>query len=117
MIDPPLAAIRRGRMMSNDYGKKKKKKKRPFGVFAERKLQPHEHPHTLYIQNYSTASATCLAIRRWLFNVSRPMSEQALTWIFWQTIDEVNRGHISAGERLYQLKALQDASRKHEVRP
>ncbi|KMQ97925.1 sorting nexin-27 [Lasius niger] len=80
----------------------------------ERKLQPHEHPHTLYIQNYSTASATCLAIRRWLFNVNRPLSEQALTWIFWQTIDEVNRGHITAGERLYQLKALQDASRKHE---
>lgn len=82
----------------------------------ERKLQPHEHPHTLYIQNYSTASATCLAIRRWLFNVNRSLSEQALTWIFWQTIDEVNRGHITAGERLYQLKALQDASRKHEVR-
>ncbi|XP_046814156.1 sorting nexin-27 isoform X1 [Vespa velutina] len=80
----------------------------------ERKLQPHEHPHTLYIQNYSTASATCLAIRRWLFNVNRSLSEQALTWIFWQTVDEVNRGHISAGERLYQLKALQDASRKHE---
>lgn len=39
-----------------------------------------------------------------------------MTWIFWQTIDEVNRGHITAGERLYQLKALQDASRKHEVR-
>ncbi|XP_032685629.1 sorting nexin-27 isoform X1 [Odontomachus brunneus] len=80
----------------------------------ERKLQPHEHPHTIYIQNYSTASATCLAIRRWLFNVNRPLSEQALTWIFWQTVDEVNRGHITAGERLYQLKALQDASRKHE---
>nr|XP_012141236.1 PREDICTED: uncharacterized protein LOC100882776 isoform X2 [Megachile rotundata] len=80
----------------------------------ERKLQPHEHPHTLYIQNYSTASATCLAIRRWLFNVNRPLSEHALTWIFWQTVDEVNRGHITAGERLYQLKALQDASRKHE---
>lgn len=87
-----------------------------FFVFAERKLQAHEHPHTLYIQNYSTASATCLCIRRWLFNISRSLSEQALTWIFWQTIDEVNRGHVTAGERLYQLKALQDASRKHEVR-
>lgn len=84
--------------------------------FVERKLQPHEHPHTLYVQNYSTASVTCLAIRRWLFNLNRPLSEQALTWIFWQTVDEVNRGHITAGERLYQLKALQDASRKHEVR-
>ena len=26
----------------------------------------------------------------------------------------MNRGHIKAGDRLYQLKALQDASRKHE---
>ncbi|XP_057331108.1 sorting nexin-27 [Microplitis mediator] len=81
----------------------------------ERKLQPHEHPHTLYIQNYSTASATCLSIRRWLFDLTHSsLTEQALTWIFWQTIDEVNRGHIIAGERLYQLKALQDASRKNE---
>lgn len=87
-----------------------------YVYFVERKLQPHEHPHTLYVQNYSTASVTCLAIRRWLFNLNRPLSEQALTWIFWQTVDEVNRGHITAGERLYQLKALQDASRKHEVR-
>lgn len=84
--------------------------------FSERKLQPQEHPHTLYIQNYSTASATCLSIRRWLFNISRPLTEQALTWIFWQTVDEVNRGHITAGERLYQLKALQETSRKHEVK-
>lgn len=31
-----------------------------------------------------------------------------------QTIDEVNRGYIQAGERLYQLKALQDCSRALE---
>ncbi|CAD6241033.1 GSCOCG00009087001-RA-CDS [Cotesia congregata] len=81
----------------------------------ERKLQPHEHPHALYVANYSTANRTCLSIRRWLFNLTRTsLSDQALTWIFWQTIDEVNRGHIFAGERLYQLKTLQDASRKHE---
>jgi len=29
-------------------------------------------------------------------------------------VDDVNRGHIKAGDRLYQLKALQDATRKHE---
>ena len=34
----------------------------------ERRLQPCEFPHSLYIANYSTAAATCLAVRRWLFH-------------------------------------------------
>lgn len=31
-----------------------------------------------------------------------------------QAVDDVNRGHIKAADKLYQLKALQDATRKHE---
>lgn len=84
----------------------------------ERKLAPNEFPHNLYIQNYSTASSTCICIRRWLFTISREVSlatdEQVTTYFFWQAVDDVNRGHIKAADRLYQLKALQDASRKHE---
>lgn len=84
----------------------------------ERKLQATEYPHNLYIQNYSTATSTCLAVRKWLFSLSRELSlaadDQATTFIFWQAVDDVNRGHIRADDRLYQLKALQDASRKHE---
>jgi hypothetical protein len=38
-----------------------------------------------------------------------------MTFIFWQAVDDVNQGHIRADDRLYQLKALQDASRKDEV--
>ena len=88
-------------------------------ICIERKLQVHEIPHNIYIQNYSTASATCLALRRWLFS---PQAELALsrndlisTYLFWQTVDEVNRNHISAGENLYQLKAMQDVNRRTEV--
>ena len=33
-----------------------------------------ELPHHLYIQNYSTATATCLAIHRWLFDPHRELS-------------------------------------------
>ncbi len=84
----------------------------------ERKLAPNEFPHNLYIQNYSTATSTCICIRKWLFTISREMSlaqdEQVTTYFFWQAVDDVNRGHIKAADRLYQLKALQDASRKHE---
>lgn len=86
---------------------------------SERKLQAREYPHNLYIQNYSTATSTCLAVRKWLFSLSRELSlasdDQAMTFIFWQAVDDVNQGHIRADDRLYQLKALQDASRKNEV--
>lgn len=86
---------------------------------SERKLQATEYPHNLYIQNYSTATSTCLAVRKWLFSLSRELSlasdDQAMTFIFWQAVDDVNQGHIRADDRLYQLKALQDASRKNEV--
>nr|CAD7193834.1 unnamed protein product [Timema douglasi] len=84
----------------------------------ERKLQPSEYPHNLYIQNYSTATPTCLCVRKWLFSPACELTlasdEQATTFIFWQAVDEVNRGHIHAEDRLYQLKAQQDSSRKHE---
>lgn len=85
----------------------------------ERKLQAHEIPHTIYIQNYSTASATCLTLRRWIFSPKVELqlgnSDIVSTYFFWQTVDEVNRGHIVAGEKLYQLKAMQDVNRRMEV--
>ena len=34
----------------------------------ERKIQSTEFPHSLYIANYSTAAATCLTLRKWLFH-------------------------------------------------
>lgn len=87
-------------------------------VWTERKLQPTEVPHQLYVQNYSTASSTCLIVRRWLFSIEReltlPPGEQAATFIFYQSVDEVNRNNIRAGERLYELKALQDAKKAAE---
>jgi len=39
----------------------------------------------------------------------------AATFIFWSTIDEVDRNHIVVGDRLYELKALQDSSKKLDV--
>uniref|UniRef100_A0A1L8DW67 Putative sorting nexin-27 n=1 Tax=Nyssomyia neivai TaxID=330878 RepID=A0A1L8DW67_9DIPT len=84
----------------------------------ERKLQPHEIPHQLYVQNYSTASSTCLCVRRWLFSINRelslPAGEKATNFIFYQAVDEVNRGNIRANGRLYELKALQDSKRAPE---
>jgi len=77
----------------------------------ERKVQPNEFPHSLYIGNYSTAAATCLVIRRWLFHpgieaeLANDPAAQAL--LFHQAVQEVNRGHIKTEDKLYQLKPLQ----------
>ncbi|KAH6937559.1 hypothetical protein HPB50_001712 [Hyalomma asiaticum] len=85
----------------------------------ERRLGPNEFPHNLYIQNYSTATSTCLLVRKWLFTTQ--LEERlaqayplAATFFFWQAIDDVNKGQIKPGNKLYELKALQDCSRKME---
>ncbi|XP_041370157.1 sorting nexin-27-like [Gigantopelta aegis] len=84
----------------------------------ERRLQPHELPHNIYIQNYSTATATCILLKKWLFSLSREMmlnsDERAVTFLYWQAIDEVSRGHIKTGDKLYELKALRDATKALE---
>lgn len=41
--------------------------------YFERMLRPNEFPHNLYIQNYSTATPTCLLIRKWLFTLQREL--------------------------------------------
>ncbi|XP_074651236.1 sorting nexin-27-like isoform X2 [Tubulanus polymorphus] len=85
----------------------------------ERKLQPNETPHNLYIQNYSTATATCIMLRKWIFSVTRESqtlykNELALNFLFWQATDDVSRGQIKPGEKLYELKSLQDSGKKLE---
>ncbi|XP_025076754.1 sorting nexin-27-like [Pomacea canaliculata] len=79
----------------------------------ERKLQPHELPHNIYIQNYSTATATCLMLKRWLFSLARETTlnsnEKALGFFFWQAVEDVNRGLLKATDKLYELKALREA--------
>lgn len=89
-------------------------------ILLERKIQPNEVAHQLYVQNYRTASASCLCIKRWLFNPAVEIrliesDNLAATFVFWSTIDEVDRNHIIVGDRLYELKALQDSSKKLDV--
>ena len=55
----------------------------------ERKLRMDEFPHNLYIQNYSTASCTCLTIRKWIFSVGKELEISqsdplAENFFFWQ---------------------------------
>ena len=99
----------------------------------ERKICASEFPHSLYIANYSTAAATCLTLRKWLFHpkveaelysdqVYTTIEEEnmitmtlfvqvALSLLFHQAVEEVNRGFVVTRERLHQLKSLQDGAR------
>ncbi|XKL66009.1 hypothetical protein PGB90_009429 [Kerria lacca] len=85
----------------------------------ERKLHPHEFPHPLYVQNYSTATSTCLSLQKWLFSLSIEKGlvesdELAKLYIFWCAVEAVERNHIHASDKLYQLKALQESGKKLE---
>ncbi|XP_070204993.1 sorting nexin-27-like [Littorina saxatilis] len=78
----------------------------------ERRLQPHELPHNIYIQNYSTATATCLMLKRWLYSLTREATlnsnERAVAFLFWLAVEDVNRGMLKAADKLYELKALKE---------
>jgi sorting nexin-27 len=71
----------------------------------ERKIQMNEYPHSIYIQNYSTATSTCLALRKWAFlpevETWLMADKQAMTYLYYQAIEDVNRGYIQAGNTLY----------------
>ncbi|KAL3865897.1 hypothetical protein ACJMK2_043245 [Sinanodonta woodiana] len=85
----------------------------------ERKLHASEFPHNIYIQNYSTATATCIMLKKWLFNPVKEnflnSDEQAVNFFFWQAVEDVNRGHIKTDEKLYELKVLQESEKKMEL--
>jgi len=84
----------------------------------ERKIRPTEFPHSLYIANYSTASSTCLALRKWLFHPSVEVELEAdpvaLRIMFYNAINQVNNSIVNTANRLHQLKALQDSEKIRE---
>ena len=87
--------------------------------YFERMLRPDEFPHNFYIQNYSTATPTCLLLRKWLFTLPREiqissMDSLAESFFFYQAVEDINKGQIKPKNKLYELKALQDWSKRHE---
>lgn len=87
--------------------------------YFERMLRPEEFPHNLYIQNYSTATPTCLLLRKWLFTLPREiqlssMDELAESFFFYQAVEDINKGQIKPKNKLYELKALQEWNKRRE---
>lgn len=87
--------------------------------YFERMLRPDEFPHNLYIQNYSTATPTCLLLRKWLFTLPREIQLSSLdslaeSFFFHQAVEDINKGQIKPRNKLYELKALQDWNKRRE---
>lgn len=87
--------------------------------YFERLLRPDEFPHNLYIQNYSTATPTCLILRKWLFNISKEIhlssiDELAESYFFHQAVEDMNKSQIKPKNKLFELKALQDWNKRRE---
>ena len=76
----------------------------------ERKVQPGDFPHSLYIANYSTAAATCLAVRKWLFHprveAELEADSTALAMLFHQAVEEVGRGQVMCPNSKVSLLSL-----------
>uniref|UniRef100_A0A915L5I5 Sorting nexin-27 n=1 Tax=Romanomermis culicivorax TaxID=13658 RepID=A0A915L5I5_ROMCU len=102
----------------------------------DRKLRSEELPHALYVQNYSSAACSCIVLKKWLFNLKLEVDLcikdaffnnicyfEVVTILpillkhdlyFATAIQDVNAGKILAGDKLYHLKALQNASKIDE---
>lgn len=85
----------------------------------ERKIRPNECPHTIYIQNYSSAASSCILLKKWCFDVKMEeiLCEMDLVFkkiCFYQAVSDLNTGVLRVKERLYQLKASQTEDRCDE---
>ena len=68
-----------------------------MNMFTDRKLLPDECPHALYIDNYNSASATCILLKKWIFSPTQEKlicsnDEQALNLIYYQ-VDRISSSH------------------------
>ncbi|PAV58251.1 hypothetical protein WR25_11908 [Diploscapter pachys] len=79
----------------------------------ERRIMDSECPHSLYVQNYSSASSTCLVLKKFIFDIDRERQlcekdSMFQHFVFLQAISDTNSGRIKTQHKTYQLKAMQD---------
>ena len=86
----------------------------------ERKLSSDECPFAIYVANFSTASATCLLLKPFVFSmmeIEKMTSDlNMLDLIFYQAVQDVDQGRIKATSVIGKLKYLEDSGKKLEVK-
>ena len=86
----------------------------------ERKMAAEECPFAVYVANFSTASATCIILKPFIFSVqlmhnivADDLKIQEL--VFHQAVRDVDLGRIKATQTIGKLKYLEDAGKQSEV--
>lgn len=83
-----------------------------------RKLLTSEFPYNLYVQNQSNSQSkhTCIALRKWVFSPRKELflnhDEMAMSFLYWQAVEDLNAKRIKAGNHLSDLKKHQDRENK-----
>lgn len=96
-----------------------------FGLFEtientfERKLSPDECPFAVYVANFSTASATCIIMKPFIFSIQLMQSIVAddlkiMDLVFHQAVRDVDLGRIKATQTIGKLKYLEDSGKQSE---
>lgn len=91
-----------------------------FALFTERKVSESESVHELYTHNYSSASSSCLLLRKFIFDIDR---ERALCkrdmvfkqFCFVQAIADLHSGKVVTSRKSYQLRAIQNEENMDEL--
>lgn len=86
----------------------------------ERKVSESESVHELYTHNYSSASSSCLLLRKFIFDIDR---ERALCkrdmvfkqFCFVQAIADLHSGKVVTSRKSYQLRAIQNEENMDEL--
>jgi len=96
-----------------------------FGIFEtvennfDRKLSPEECPFAVYVANFSTASATCLTLKPFIFSIELMESMistdlRVLDVLFYQAVRDVDQGKVKSTSVIGKLKYLEDSNKKVE---
>ncbi|CAL2029228.1 unnamed protein product [Caenorhabditis brenneri] len=86
----------------------------------ERKVNESESVHELYTHNYSSASSSCLLLRKFIFDIDRERSLCKRDMVFkhfcfLQAISDLHSGKVVTTRKSYQLRAIQNEENMDEL--
>ncbi|CAD5122112.1 DgyrCDS10562 [Dimorphilus gyrociliatus] len=83
----------------------------------DRKIMDQEQPHSIYIQNYNTAAPSCIALKKWLFNIELEKEilyedQLARSFVFHNVTEDISKGNIKVKpSKVSHINVLKKANR------
>lgn len=86
----------------------------------ERRLNDNEKPHSLYVENYSSSTLSCITLNRCVFSAEKEREtlfkdETALKFLFYLAQLQVQRGQLTASsEQAAKLRSLKEEHKEEQ---